>query len=254
MASNHFSKFRLHGRRPKVCDSKPVPPRHPPIVMLGSLLPALVNLPLAGTQVFDLEACDGNVPTGTAITVVMTPLGGTFAAPSVAPTNCSTVGKVTYTAGATPGTYSQDAKYTSTAPNEIHRQASVKIWDTVTVCAVLNPAPARWTFDLSTVTNGTCTMCANENRTWTLVNIGGCTWQETGAAAGPCSPFFKVRATFAVTAGATSLTFRAAGAMLAAVYAGPAATDYRTPVTVSLTVDNLQCAGWPATIIVSPVG
>jgi len=222
--------------------------------MVGSLLPAVVNLPLSGTQVFDLDACDGNVPATTAITVVMTPLGGTFAAPSVAPTNCVTTGKVTFTAGATPGTYSQDAKYTSTNPNEIHRQASVKVWDTVTVCAVLNPAPAKWTFVLSTITNGTCTICANENRTWTLVNIGLCVWHETGPGAGPCSPMFNVRSTFTVTAGASSLVFRAAGAMLAAVYAGPPATNFYSPVTVSLTVDNLQCAGWPATIVVSPVG
>lgn len=57
----------------------------------------------------------------------------------------------------------------------------------ITTCVNWNPAPRQVQVILAGVTNGSCTNCAVNNRTWILTYVSACQWNQGGpAGSGPC--------------------------------------------------------------------
>ena len=218
-----------------------------------SLVPATANSPLGGSVAFVTTFTNTGTPTGTATTSNVTTTGGTRGTVTSPNNGGGSTGGWTWTATAAAGNYTQTVDITDRNNRTCQKTATVRIWNTITNCTLLNPAPAKWTFTLAGVTNGACGNCAVENRVWTLLNIAACVWQETPALAGPCNPALAPRSSLNVIAGATLLTFRTAMQGIGATYTGPAATNYFSPIVLTKTANNGNCATWPATITISPV-
>jgi hypothetical protein len=113
----------------------------------------------------------------------------------------------------------------------------------------------QFTFPLSGFANGaSCSDCGLLNGTVTLTYLSGtCFW--FGPQSGPCPEFFGSAAVswrLEATGGAVNLICNYAGHILATyVYVG--AWDCKSSLTLPISGPTSFCAGWPATITITPV-
>lgn len=124
--------------------------------------------------------------------------------------------------------------------------------DTTSGCSECGTAPLQWTFDISGLTNGTCSSCSGLDGTHVLDYIGpsNCIWRKTGLFCGVQGVTIDLR----FESGSWTLRF-------ASPSLGTAFSTYQTsPVgncltakTLNFVAQNTLCNNWPSSITISPV-